>query len=59
MGTYALEMVIEYWRTGRLTAEQVIGQMLQFLQEHRKRLDELEDRLREVEKASKRMSESG
>ena len=57
MATYALETVINYWRTGKLTAEQVIGQMLQFLQKQQKRLDELEGRLREVEQASERVSE--
>ena len=57
MGTYALETVINYWRTGKLTAEQVIGQILQFLQEQQKQLDKLEGRLREVEKASERVSE--
>ncbi len=57
MATYALETVIEYWRTEKLTAEQVIGQILQFLQQQQKRLDELEDRLREVRKASERVSE--
>jgi hypothetical protein len=57
MGTYTLEAVIEYWRTGRVSAEQAIGQMLQFLLEQQKRLNALEDRLREVEKAKERRSE--
>jgi hypothetical protein len=57
MGTYTLEAVIEYWRTDRVSAEQAIGQMLQFLLEQQKRLNALEDRLREVEKASERVSE--
>jgi hypothetical protein len=48
---------MEYWRTDRLSAEQAIGQVLQFLLEQQKRLNELEDRLREVEKASEHMSE--
>ncbi len=57
MGTHALETVVNYWQTGKLTADQVIGQVLQFLQEQQKRLDELEGRLREVEQASERVSE--
>jgi hypothetical protein len=51
VGTYTLEMVIECWRTEQLTAEQAIGQILQFLQQQQKRQDELEAQLWEVKRA--------
>jgi uncharacterized protein YbjQ (UPF0145 family) len=58
VGKYTLEQVIKYWETEQLTAEQAIGQILQFLLEYRQRIEELEKRLREVEReASERMSE--
>jgi predicted transcriptional regulator len=44
-------MVIECWRTERLTAEQAIGQILQFLQRQQKRQDELEAQLWELKRA--------
>ena len=52
MGRYTLEQLIEYWRTEQLTVEQAVGQILQFLLEYRQRIEELENRLREVERVS-------
>ena len=41
MSHYTLEQLIELWRREKLTLEQMIGQMLQILQEHERRLREL------------------
>jgi hypothetical protein len=46
MGTYSLDELMQRWYTEDLTTEQVIGQILQVLQELRKRVDELESRSR-------------
>jgi hypothetical protein len=46
MGTYSLDELMQRWYTEDLTAEQVIGQILQVLQELMKRVDELESRNR-------------
>ena len=42
MGTYGLEGVLTAWKTGKLTTEQAVGQMLQLLQEIEQRLAKLE-----------------
>lgn len=42
MGTYGLDGVLIAWKTGKLTTEQAVGQILQLLQE-------LEERLAKVE----------
>jgi hypothetical protein len=46
MGMYSLDELVQRWFTEDLTAEQVIGQILQVLQELTKRVDELEDKNR-------------
>ena len=42
MGTYGLDGVLTAWKTGKLTTEQAVGQILQLL-------EELEERLVKVE----------
>ena len=42
MGTYGLEGVILAWKSGTLTTEQAVGQILLLLQELEKRIGELE-----------------
>ena len=46
MGTYSLEELLQRWYTEDLSAEQVMGQILQVLQELTRRVDELENRTR-------------
>jgi len=46
MGTYSLDELIQRWWKHDLTPEQVIGQMLQVLQELKRRMDDLEQRMR-------------
>jgi hypothetical protein len=46
MGTYSLDEMIQRWYAEDLTAEQVIGQILQVLQELSQRVNELENRNR-------------
>jgi hypothetical protein len=46
MGTYSLEEMIQRWFAEDLTAEQVIGQILQVLQELSQRVNDLETRNR-------------
>ena len=46
MGTYSLEEMIQRWYAEDLTAEQVIGQILQVLQELTQRVNDLENRNR-------------
>jgi hypothetical protein len=46
MGMYSLEELMQRWYMEDLTTEQVIGQILQVLQELMKRVDELESRNR-------------
>lgn len=46
MGTYSLDELIQRWWKHDLTPEQVIGQMLQVLQELKQRMDDLEQRMR-------------
>ncbi len=44
MGTYGLQEVISRWERGRLTTEQIIGQILLLLLELEQRVRELERR---------------
>ncbi len=53
MGVYPLEQIIQEWGKGRLTEEQVIGQILLLIQDLRQRLAELERRLTLAEKVNK------
>jgi hypothetical protein len=53
MGTYSLETIIREWAKEKLTAEQVIGQILLLLQEMQKRLSELESQFFKWERANK------
>jgi hypothetical protein len=46
MGTYSLDEMIQRWYAEDLTTEQVIGQILQLLQELAQRVNELENRNR-------------
>jgi hypothetical protein len=46
MGTYSLDEMIQRWYAEDLTAEQVIGQILQVLQELTQRVNDLENRNR-------------
>ncbi len=46
MGMYSLDELIQRWYTEDLTAEQVIGQILQVLQELTRRVEDLENRIR-------------
>lgn len=43
MGTYGLDGVILAWRTGSLTTEQAVGQILLLLREWERRLQALEN----------------
>lgn len=44
MGRYSLDELVQRWYAEDLTVEQIIGQILQVLQELTKRVDELESR---------------
>jgi hypothetical protein len=46
MSAYPLKDVIKFWEVGKLTQEQMIGQILLLLQGLQQRLDELERRER-------------
>jgi hypothetical protein len=46
MGTYSLDEMIQRWFAEDLTEEQVIGQILQVLQDLVKRVNDLENRSR-------------
>ena len=46
MGTYSLDEMIQRWFGEDLTEEQVIGQILQVLQDLTKRVTDLENRSR-------------
>ena len=46
MGTYSLDELMQRWYTEDLTAEQIIGQVLQVLQELTRRVEDLENRTR-------------
>ena len=44
MGLYSLDELVQRWYTEDLTTEQVIGQILQVLQELTRRVEELESK---------------
>jgi len=46
MGMYSLDELVQRWYTEDLTAEQVIGQILQVLQELTRRMEDLESKNR-------------
>lgn len=46
MGLYTLDELVQRWFTEDVTAEQVIGQVLQVLQELTRRVEELESKNR-------------
>jgi hypothetical protein len=46
MGMYSLDELVQRWYMEDVTAEQVIGQILQVLQELTRRLEELEGKNR-------------
>jgi hypothetical protein len=46
MGMYSLDELVQRWYTEDVTAEQVIGQILQVLQELTRRVEELEGKNR-------------
>ena len=46
MGRYSLDELMQRWFTGDLEVEQVIGQILQILQELMRRVEALENRNR-------------
>lgn len=50
MGTYKLKQAIEMWRVGKLTVERAIGQLLLFVREDRERINEMERRLKKIER---------
>ncbi len=54
--TYGLDGVLRLWEVGKLTTEQVIGQMLLLLQQMDKRLQELEN-LADARRAAERGGE--
>ena len=54
MGTYSLEHIIQEWGKGKLTEEQVIGQVLLILQEVKEQFARVEARLLRLEQTSKR-----
>jgi hypothetical protein len=53
MGTYSLEHIIREWGKGKLTEEQVIGQLLLILQGIKKQLDLIESRLVHLEQVKR------
>jgi hypothetical protein len=54
MGTYSLEHIIQEWGKGKLTDEQVIGQVLLIIREVKEQLGLVEARLLRLEQAAKR-----
>jgi hypothetical protein len=46
MGSYSLDDLVQRWYSEDVTAEQVIGQVLQVLQELSRRVEELEGKNR-------------
>ncbi len=46
MGAYSLDELMQRWYTEDLTAEQIIGQILQVLLELTRRVEDLENRTR-------------
>ena len=53
MGTYSLEHIIQEWGKGKLTEEQVVGQVLLILQGIHKHLALLESRLGHLEQVKR------
>ena len=53
MNTYGLEQVIKMWEVEQLTTEQTIGQILLLIREDRERMNEIERRLREIERGDR------
>ena len=53
MGTYSLEHIIQEWGKGKLTEEQVVGQILLILQGIHKHLALLESRLGHLEQVKR------
>lgn len=53
MGNYTLEYIIQEWGKGNLTAEQVIGQVLLWVQKLQERLDRAETRLFKLEQRTR------
>jgi len=58
MSAYPLEEVIHRWDVGKLTQEQAIGQSLLLLQGLQERLEEVERRLKEVERGDELQREA-
>jgi hypothetical protein len=46
MGTYSIDEIIQRWGQHDLTPEQAIGQILLLLQELKRRVEDLEQRMR-------------
>ena len=57
MSAYELKDVIHLWDVGKLTEEQAIGQSLLLLQGLQEQLEEVERRLKEVERGGERSVE--
>ena len=53
MGTYTLEHIIQEWGKGKLTEEQVVGQILLIIQGIQKELALVEDRLVHLEQVKR------
>ena len=53
MGTYSLEHIIQEWGKGKLTEEQVVGQILLILQGILKQLALVENRLGHLEQVKR------
>jgi hypothetical protein len=58
MGTYGLENVIRMWGAGTLSADQTIGQILQFIRDDRVRMSEIERRVARGERATQSLEHS-
>ena len=53
MGTYSLEHIIQEWGKGKLTEEQVVGQILLIIQGIHKQLALVESRLGHLEQVKR------
>jgi hypothetical protein len=53
MGTYSLEHIIQEWGKGKLTEEQVVGQILLIIQGIQKQLALVESRLGHLEQVKR------
>jgi hypothetical protein len=49
MSTYSLKQLLDLWAQGRLTAEQLLGQMLQHLAAQGQQIKTLEQRVGQLE----------